>query len=136
MPANPQKLFPLFLTEKLAETKRFYTEKAEFKVVVDRDMYLQVESPEPGQPHLCFMKPDAFPDGKSRPAFSGKGVVVSVPTKNADEKYKRLEQRGAELLSKPEDKPWGWRSFFAVDPNGVVLDFFHVYKDVDPQTMV
>ena len=54
-----------------------------------------------------------------------------MPTKSADKKYDTLEKRGAELLSKPEDKPWGWRSFYAVDPNGVVLDFFHVYKDFE-----
>jgi uncharacterized glyoxalase superfamily protein PhnB len=77
------------------------------------------------------MKPDAFPDGPARPAFGGQGVIVSVPTKDADEKYKVLEKRGAKLLSRPEDKPWGWRSFFAVDPNGVILDFFHVEREVD-----
>lgn len=128
---NPQKLFPLILTDKIAETKAFYEDTAGFKVVWDSEMYLQVEAQEPGAPHLCFMKTDAFPDGKVRPAFAGEGVIVSVPTKSADEKYTELEQRGAKLLSKPQDMPWGWRSFAAVDPNGLVLDFFHVYKEGD-----
>jgi len=125
-PPNPTRLFPLVLTPRLEETKRYYTEKAGFRVVYDLPTYLQVALGEGDVPELCFMKPDAFPDGVARPAFAGQGLVVSIPTPDADEKYATLKERGAELLSAPSTKPWGWRSFFAADPNGVVLDFFHV----------
>jgi len=125
-PANPSKLFPLVLTTRLAETKQYYTEKAEFRVVYDLPTYLQVALGDGDAPEICFMKPDAFPDGVERPSFDGRGLVISVPTPDADLKYAALEKRGAELASAPSTKPWGWRSFFAVDPNGVVLDFFHV----------
>jgi uncharacterized glyoxalase superfamily protein PhnB len=131
-PANPNKLFPLFVTEKLQQTKQFYLEKAGFRVTYDMPMYLQVAYGDGDGPELCFMKPDAFPDGRTRPSFNGRGVIVSIPTENADDKFAALEAAGAQLASKPEDKPWGWRSFFAVDPNGVLLDFFHVYKEVAP----
>ncbi len=40
-----------------------------------------------------------------------------------------MKKRGAEQVQEPTDKPWGWRSFGAVDPNGVLLDFFHVTAD-------
>lgn len=125
-PPNLTKLFPMVLTTRLEETKRYYTEKADFRVVYDLPTYLQVAFGEGDAPELCFMKPDAFPDGVTRPAFAGNGIVVSIPTPDADVKYATLKERGAELLSAPSDKPWGWRSFLAVDPNGVVLDFFHV----------
>ena len=39
---NPKKLFPLFVTDKLAETKAFYVEKAGFEINVDMDQYLSV----------------------------------------------------------------------------------------------
>ena len=125
-PQNPRHLFPLVLTPRLEETKRYYAEKAEFRVVHDLPTYLQVAASEGEGPELCFMKPDAFPDGVARPAFEGRGLVISIPTPDADEKFARLKERGAEVLSSPSVKPWGWKSFFAVDPNGVVLDFFHV----------
>jgi uncharacterized glyoxalase superfamily protein PhnB len=128
-PQNPNKLFPLFLTTKLEQTKRFYVEQAGFRTVFDLPTYLQVAYGD-GGPELCFMKPDAFPDGQTRPAFDGRGVIVSIPTEDADKKYSALSNAGVPLASKVEDKPWGWRSFFAVDPNGVMLDFFHVYKEV------
>lgn len=128
---NPTKLFPLILTHKLEETKHYYTTRAGFRVVYDLPSYLQLAYGEADGPELCFMKPDAFPDGRTRPAFGGQGVMMSIPTPNADDKYAALQKAGAELLSKPEDKPWGWRSFLAADPNGLVLDFFHVVKRVD-----
>lgn len=126
---NPNKLFPLFLTTRLDETRRFYTEVAGFRVTIDVPTYLQVAYGEGDGPELCFMRPDAFPDGKVRPVFGGAGVVVSIPTPSADEKCAEMQKKGAEILSPVEDKPWGWRSFLACDPNGVVLDFFHVYKE-------
>jgi uncharacterized glyoxalase superfamily protein PhnB len=134
-PKNPNKLFPLILTHELEQTKRFYVERAGFRLVFDRPMYLQVAHGDAGGPELCFMKPDAFPDGEVRPAFDGKGVIISIPTPNADEKYKALAAAKVTLLSKPTDMPWGWRSFVAVDPNGLCLDFFHVYKEVQPDVM-
>lgn len=131
-PKNPTKLFPLLLTTKLAETKRFYTEIVGFRVSFEKDIYLQLAYGDGADaPELCFMRPDAFPDGKTRPAFAGEGVIVSIPTPDADELYARLRRANAELLSGPEDKPWGWRSFLARDPNGLVLDFFHVYAEVE-----
>lgn len=129
-PKQPTKLFPLFLTEKLAETKAFYRDQAGFTVTIDMPYYLQVASNTKEGPELCFMKPDAFPDGQRRPSFAGAGVMVSVPVADADEKYAALRRAGAEPQTAPSDKPWGWRSFIVEDPNGVALDFFHVYKEV------
>jgi len=125
---NPTQLFPLFVTDKLDETKKFYL-SAGFQVRFDRPEYLQVYYE--GGLDLCFMKPRAASDGTQFPAFGGKGVVVSIPTKNADEKAMELKERRLPIVSDVEDKPWGWRSFFVADPNGVILDFFHVYKEVD-----
>jgi uncharacterized glyoxalase superfamily protein PhnB len=126
---NPTKLFPLILTTRLAETKQFYQDVLGAKITFDLPTYLHVVFGEGDAPELAFMKPDAFPDGKSRPAFDGRGVFMSIPTANADEFSAQIHKRGAEIVSPVTDKPWGWRSFLTQDPNGVILDFFHVYKD-------
>ena len=129
-PKNPETLFPLFVTDKLAETKAYYSERAGFEITHDLPNYLQVRYGKPDDaPTLCFMLPDAFPGGKTLPRYGGEGVIVSIPTASADETHERLKQAGAPILSQPEDKPWGWRSFFSVDPNGVMLDFFHVVRE-------
>lgn len=128
-PQNPNKLYPAIITDKLEETKRFYAERAGFRVVHDRPMYLQVAYGEGDGPELAFMRSDAFPDGKARPTFDGKGLIVSIPTPDADAKHAALRAAKVEVLSGPEDRPWGWRSFMVADPNGLLLDFFHVYKE-------
>lgn len=122
---NPQQLFPMFITPKLKETKQFYL-KAGFQVRYDMPEYLQVTY---DGVDLCFMTPHAAGNGEGYPEFNGQGVVVSIPTKNADQKSAELAERRISMLNEIEDKPWGWRSFHVKDPNGVILDFFHVYKE-------
>ncbi len=122
---NPTQLFPMVVTNKLKDTKRFYTE-AGFSVRFDMDEYLQVSYDGDERLDLCFMAPQGLGKEAPIPEFDGRGVVISIPTQNADEKYTQMKRLNAKLLSQPEDKPWGWRSFQTVDPNGLILDFFHV----------
>lgn len=130
MTDNPNKLFPLLVTSDLASTKKFYVEVCGFTATVDMDNYLQVRSGDASaDPELCFMTPDAMPDGSNFPRFEGKGVVMSIPTANADTKHAALQAKGGKPINTPTNKPWGWRSFLIADPNGLVLDFFHVEKD-------
>lgn len=129
---NPTALFPMFISDRLEATKRFYLDQLGFSAVFDMPGYLQVQYGDDG-PQLSFMEPGSWPASEGEaspdlPAFGGEGVVVSVPTVSADDKYSALCSSGTDPLTKPGDKPWGWRSFFVRDPNGVVLDFFHVYK--------
>lgn len=37
---------------------------------------------------------------------------------NVDEVYAELKERGADLMSSPEDKSWGLREFGAITPDG------------------
>jgi uncharacterized glyoxalase superfamily protein PhnB len=123
---NPSKLFPLVVTDKLAETKAFYTATAGFEISIDMEHYLQVRwGSDPQGPELCFMGSHAVAPMHQEP-FDGRGLIVSIPTQDADATHADLLRRGATPMSAPSDKPWGWRSFAVADPNGVVLDFFHV----------
>lgn len=127
---NPSKLFPLVITDKLAETKAFYTQTAGFEITIEQGEYLQVRhGHDPASPELAFMAPCTEGPLGELPRFEGKGLIVSVPTANADEKHAAIAKRGGRGMSEPTDKPWGWRSFAIADPNGVVLDFFHEAAD-------
>lgn len=122
---NPNKLFPMFVTAKLAQTKAYYVEKLGWKATYDMPGYLQVRIGELDGPELAFMSADSQAAGGA-PTFAGQGVVVSVPVADADRHHDALRERGVEAKSEPSLKPWGWRSFEVRDPNGVILDFFHV----------
>ncbi len=130
---NPNKLFPLFVSEDLEKTKKFYTEKAGFEIVFDMESYLHLRAgADESAPEISFMAPGSMPSGPNPGHFSGQGVIVSVPTPNADDKAEKMRRAGIEIVSEPADRPWGWRSFFVKDPNGVLLDFFHVLSEQPP----
>lgn len=123
---NPTKLFPLVITNRLAETKAFYARTAGFEISLETDAYLQVRwGADPQGPELAFMATSAAGPGHQEP-FEGRGLIISIPAASADATHTELLGRGATPMSSPTDKPWGWRSFAVADPNGVVLDFFHV----------
>jgi catechol 2,3-dioxygenase-like lactoylglutathione lyase family enzyme len=122
---NPNKLFPMFMTTKLAETKAFYVGKLGWKVTYDLPSYLQVRIGDVDGPELAFMNTETG-SAVGAPNFPGQGVVVSVPVEDADRHHDALRERGVKPATEPSLKPWGWRSYEVRDPNGVVLDFFHV----------
>ncbi len=127
---NPQKLFPMIVTDKLSETKHFYQTVLSFDVLIDVDGYLQVRAGKnENDPEIAFMAPGKMPDGTDFKGFTGQGLVLSIPTKSADKKAEDLRKAGLDKVLDPTDKPWGWRSFLATDPNGVILDFFHVVAE-------
>ena len=122
---NPKNILPLIVTDKLAETKKFYVQQAGFELVTEMEGYLSFRYGGGSGLELSFMTPGVSPIGE-RSAFDGNGLVISIPTRDADAKAGEMTSRGVTLESEPTDRPWGWRSFTTSDPNGVILDFFHV----------
>jgi predicted enzyme related to lactoylglutathione lyase len=133
--SNQHRLFPLFVTDKLSETRDFYIQKMGAKVIVDMEDYKQFRfGDDENSPEICFMKPMKFPDGREAKPFPGSGVIVSIPTSNADDKHQQVKEAGAKQTGNPENRPWGWRSFYVEDPNGITLDFFHVLPNANKPT--
>lgn len=119
------KLFPLIKTNKLTETKKFYTSLG-WGVTMETPGYLQVHYGSKEGPELCFMPPEDHEIQALQHIFQGQGLGFSIQVDNADEECNRLQKRGVKIMANPENKPWGWRSFLVQDPNGVVLDFYHL----------
>ncbi len=123
-PQNPDKLFPLYITDDLERLRAFYVDRSGWTLSHQSPDYLQVQYR--GGPELCFMTTRA---AAPLPAYGGQGAVVSVPTPDCDALWEALQKAKLEPLTPPSDKPWGWRSFHIQDPCGVVLDYFHVIDD-------
>lgn len=124
---NPNKLIPLIFSDKLDETKAYYTEKLGAVVTFANENYLQLRfGADESNPEIAFMTPQTMDMlGGVLPKFSGQGLLVSIPTDNADAAHGTMKKKGADIRVGVLDKPWGWRSFVVRDPNGVLLDFFH-----------
>ncbi|MFC3198604.1 VOC family protein [Parapedobacter deserti] len=110
------------ITEKLAESKAFYTETLGFGVTFENEFYLLLHTP--GRTaEISFLLPD-HPTQQPlfRSAFGGQGVYLTIEVENVDELYEAVKAKGVPIKIDLRDEPWGDRHFAIVDPNGVGID--------------
>ncbi|WP_343912984.1 VOC family protein [Aquimarina litoralis] len=110
------------ITEKLQETKTFYTEVLDFGVSFENDFYLLLHTPNQSA-EISFLQPN-HPSQKPifQTAFSGKGVYITIEVENVDKVYKKLLSKGVGIEIEIRDEPWGDRHFAIKDPNGIGVD--------------
>ena len=110
------------ITEKLAETKAFYTEKLGFGVTFENEFYLLLHTPNQ-QAEISFLLPN-HPTQQPifQSPFPGQGVYLTIEVDNVDEVYQSLKEIGLPIVIDIRDEPWGDRHFAIVDPNGVGID--------------
>ncbi len=110
------------ITEKMEETKRFYTSVLDFGVTFENEFYLLMHTPDRSY-EISFLMPN-HPSQKNifQPAFSGQGVYLTIEVDNVDQIYEKLKSKGVKIEIEIRDEPWGDRHFAIVDPNGVGID--------------
>ena len=110
------------ITEKLAETKTFYTQTLGFGVTFENDFYLLLHTPNKSA-ELGFLLPN-HPSQKPifQTAFTGKGVYLTIEVEDVDQIYEQLKAKGVSFEVDIRDEPWGDRHFAIIDPNGIGID--------------
>ncbi|MGG6231013.1 VOC family protein [Tenacibaculum sp. SDUM215027] len=110
------------ITEKLQETKKFYTQTLGFGVTFENDFYLLLHSPNKSS-EISFLLPN-HPSQKPifQSGFNGKGVYLTIEVENVDSYYKQLKEKGIRIEIELRDEPWGDRHFAIIDPNGIGID--------------
>lgn len=119
---NNMKLNAGIITEKLEETKTFYTDILEFGVTFENEFYLLMHTPN-HQAELGFLLPN-HPTQKPifQSAFQGKGVYLTIEVDDVDALYKAIKAKGVPIEIELRDEPWGDRHFAIIDPNGIGID--------------
>ncbi|SKB26725.1 Uncharacterized conserved protein PhnB, glyoxalase superfamily [Parapedobacter luteus] len=110
------------ITEKLAESKAFYTETLGFGVTFESEFYLLLHTPG-HTAEISFLLPD-HPSQQPlfQPAFGGQGIYLTIEVEDVDELYEAVKAKGVPVAIDLRDEPWGDRHFAIVDPNGVGVD--------------
>ena len=110
------------ITEKLAETKSFYTGALGFGVTFENEFYLLLHTPD-RTAEISFLLPN-HPSQQPlfQPPFRGKGVYLTMEVDDVDAWYERLKAEGIDIKINLRDEPWGDRHFAIEDPNGVGID--------------
>ncbi|MGB0564248.1 MAG: VOC family protein [Spirulinaceae cyanobacterium] len=109
------------ITDKMAETKAFYTDVLGFNIHFENDFYLLLGRPSGSQ--ISFLLPN-HPSQQPifQAPFQGQGVYLTVDVAKVDEVYGALKAKGVEIVVDIRDEPWGDRHFAIVDPNGIGID--------------
>ena len=119
---NKMKLNAGIITEKLQETKKFYTETLGFGVSFENEFYLLLHTPNHSA-EISFLQPK-HPSQKPifQSEFNGQGVYLTIEVENVDEIYQQLKDKGVSIEIEIRDEPWGDRHFAIKDPNGIGID--------------
>ncbi len=119
---NKMKLNAGIITEKMQDTKKFYTEVLDFGVRFENEFYLLLHTPSHSA-EISFLQPN-HPSQKPifQSEFNGKGVYLTIEVENVDEVYKQLKEKGIQMEIEIRDESWGDRHFAIKDPNGIGID--------------
>ena len=104
-------------TNKLQESKEFYMQNFDFRLVYESDWYVELIARD-----LASGISFTLPQREEGEFFNGKGLIISFEVDDVDAEYDRLKAAGVQIYQEMQDKPWGERSFVIDDPNGV-----HIY---------
>jgi len=125
---NKMKLNAGIITEKLQESKDFYTKVLDFGVTFENEFYILMHTPDKSA-EISFLKPN-HPSQKPifQKPFKGEGAYLTIEVENVDEFYEKLKSKNVEIEIELRDELWGDRHFAIVDPNGIGIDIITYTK--------
>ncbi|WP_207795862.1 VOC family protein [Sphingobacterium haloxyli] len=110
------------ITEKLVETKAFYTKTLDFGVTFENEFYILLHTPNK-EAEISFLLPN-HPSQKPifQKPFEGQGMYLTIEVEDVDKVYQDLKQKGIKIEIDIRNEPWGDRHFAIQDPNGIGID--------------
>lgn len=119
---SKMKLNAGIVTNKLAETKSFYTTVLGFGVTFENEFYLLLHTPG-NEAEISFLLPN-HPTQQPlfHQPFAGEGMYLTIEVEDVDNFYNDLKKKAVEIKTDIRNEPWGDRHFAIQDPNGIGID--------------
>ena len=119
---NKMKLNAGIITDKLAETKAFYTQILGFGVTFENEFYLLLHTPN-NEAEISFLLPN-HPSQQQlfKKPFQGQGMYLTIEVDDVDKVYNDLKKKDIEIKIDIRNETWGDRHFAIQDPNGIGID--------------
>lgn len=108
-----RRIVPDLETDRLEESRDFYTNLIGLRVAMDLGWILTLRSPTSETAQLNLMIHDA-----TAPVVPD----ISIEVAEVDAVYAEALRRGEKIVHPLSDEPWGVRRFFVEDPNGIVVN--------------
>jgi catechol 2,3-dioxygenase-like lactoylglutathione lyase family enzyme len=132
VPMKLKKLWTGFITDKVRESREFYTTVLECGLVYEgeNEWFVLLRL---GESEIGFMKPDLdFQASVFRGAYAGQGAWITIDVDDVDAEHARIRALGVDIAVSLRDEPWGDRHFAILDPNGIGVDL--VQRAEPPET--
>jgi uncharacterized glyoxalase superfamily protein PhnB len=124
LPSAAALLYPGIVTSRFYETWDFYTEHFGFRTLRENSGYVHLIHASGAQLRIIHEElNDQFPALVS--ATDGRGFWLNLPSADADADYVHMIAAGVNVVSPPENTPWGEREFVVQDPNGILIFVAH-----------
>ena len=125
---KPESIYPVIGTDKIMESRDFYTNHFDFDVVFEADWYVSLKSRHNPAYELALLDYHhaSLPEAYRHPA---RGVLINFEVANVDEVYAKLKKAGLPMLLDLKSEEWGQRHFITHDPNGILID---VIQNIEP----
>jgi catechol 2,3-dioxygenase-like lactoylglutathione lyase family enzyme len=107
-----KRVVPDILSERIEESRKFYTEFLGFDVAMDMDWVVTLASPSNPTAQITLVQ-----ETGSEPQPN-----MTIEVDDVDAVHAKAVGLGLKVVYPLTDEPWGVRRFFVTDPNGVVIN--------------
>ena len=114
-----KRVVPDIISQRMDESRKFYTEFLGFDVAMDMGWVLTFASPSNPTAQITVVRGSE----KAAPQPNMSIEVVDVNAVHA-----KAVELGLPIVYPVTDEPWGVRRFFVADPNGVIINVLSHHK--------
>jgi catechol 2,3-dioxygenase-like lactoylglutathione lyase family enzyme len=108
-----RRVVPDITSERIEESRKFYTEFLGLSVAMDMGWILTFLSPSNPTAQVTLLR---------APASAIPNPNMSIEVEDVDAVHAKAVALGLEIVYPLTDEPWGIRRFFVTDPNGVIIN--------------
>lgn len=114
--------YPVLMTDRVANTARYYEQHFRFTRLFDSDWYVHLQSIEDAGVNLAILDGDHATIPQAARGGRAAGVLLNFEVEDASMEYQRALDQGLDVQLALRDEPFGQRHFIVQDPNGVLID--------------
>jgi catechol 2,3-dioxygenase-like lactoylglutathione lyase family enzyme len=115
-----KRVVPDIVSDRIDESREFYTEFLGFDLAMDMGWVLTFVSPSNPTAQITLVR------GGSEKTTGHPNLSIEV--EDVDAVHAEAVARGLQIVYPLTDEPWGVRRFFVADPNGVIINVLSHHK--------
>ena len=108
-----RRVVPDITSERIDESRKFYTEFLGFEVAMDMGWIVTLASPNNPTAQITLLR---------GPASAAPHPDLSIEVADVDAVHAKAIALRLQIVYPLTDEPWGVRRFFVSDPNGVIIN--------------